>query len=161
MKVLISVALATILTTSVSAFDMSSMTSMATSAASSMSSSDNKSGSLVDMLTSSLGVTPTQATGGATALLSDAASKMSKEDVNALTSKVPAVSNMVNQNSSAMGGLGSMASSALGNDSVKSAFSALGMDADMVAQFTPIILNYVDSEAGASMMKSVKAALLD
>ena len=148
MKKLIFTLLSLMFITNVNAFDLGSI-------ASSMTSSDTKENSLVDTISSSLGVTNTQATGGITALLGSASTNMSKEDTDALTTKVPALSSFMGSDSSTSSMLTSLAS----NATVQEQFSALGLDASMVAKFTPIILNFINSEAGTTLMNIVKTAL--
>jgi hypothetical protein len=50
----------------------------------------------------------------------------------------------------AMGNLGSLAGS----------FEQLGMSPDMVQKFVPVVLDYVNSEGGATAMKLLQGALL-
>jgi hypothetical protein len=52
-----------------------------------------------------------------------------------------------------------MLGSLVSNTSLSSQFSALGMDGSMVAKFIPIILEFINTEAGSSIMKSVQSAL--
>jgi hypothetical protein len=49
-----------------------------------------------------------------------------------------------------MGNLGSLAGS----------FEQLGMSPDMVQKFVPVVLDYVNSEGGATAMKLLQGALL-
>lgn len=137
-----------ILVSNTYAFDLGSI-------ASGLTSSESKKNSLVDTISSSLGVTNTQAAGGITALLGNAATKMSKEDVSSLTSKVPEVSSFMGNDSSTSNLISSLAS----NSTVQEQFSALGLDTAMVSKFTPIILDFINSEAGSTLMNIVKAAL--
>lgn len=134
------------------AFDLSSAASMF-GATQSQEKSEVKTTSnpLISLLTSSLGVSDTQAIGGTTAILSKAASNMTGSDVSALTSAVPALSTFMGKDS-AVGSL-------LGASSLGSQFSALGMDSSMVAQFIPVILQFINSEAGSGLMQSVQSAL--
>ena len=104
---------------------------------------------------STLGVSNAQAVGGVTALLSNATTKMSKEDVGTLKKEVPEVSSFLGDKSSTSSLLSSIAS----NSTVQEQFKALGLDADMVSKYTPIVLDYINSEAGESLMKIVKSAL--
>jgi len=148
MKKLFFIIVSLVLVSNIYAFDLGSITN-------DMVSSDTKSNSLVDSITSSLGVTDTQAVGGVTALLSNASSNMSKEDINALTTKVPELSSFMGNDSSTSNLISSIAS----NSTVQEQFSALGLDASMIAKFTPLILNFINSEAGSTLMNVVKSAL--
>jgi hypothetical protein len=149
MKKLFFIMLNLVFIANIYAFDLGSIASSMTT------SSDTKSNSLVDTVSSSLGVTNTQAVGGITALLSSAASNMSKDDVNSLTTKVPELSSFMGGDSSTSNLLSSIAS----NATVQEQFSALGLDASMIAKFTPLILNFINSEAGSTLMNIVKSAL--
>ncbi len=149
------IALASTLALSAQAMDLGAVTKVATEAVAPQGSS--QSSGLVGALTSGLGITSSQASGGAAALLGSAASKMSGDDLSSLTSAVPALSSMMGGSSSGSGlaGLAGTAASAL---SVTDQFSSLGLDAGMVTKFMPIILNYVQGEGGVDAMNLLKSA---
>ncbi|MFW8629227.1 DUF2780 domain-containing protein [Vibrio natriegens] len=96
---------------------------------------------LTELLTSQLPVSTEQAAGGSSALLALAQSQLSGENSSELESLVPGLSSL------------SGAQSLLGNveslSAVQSAFDTLGLDASMISQFAPVILQYL-SEQGAS-----------
>jgi len=102
---------------------------------------------LLGSLTKQLGVTETQAAGGTAALLSMASQNLSGADSSLLKSVLPAElsstlsSQMLNQVTNMAG--------------VQSAFSALGLDASMVQQFAPIILQYVTANGGSDLLGSL------
>jgi len=148
MKKILLVILSLVFITSLQAFDLGSL-------ANSVTSSDKKENSLISSIMSTLGVSNAQAVGGVTALLSNATTKMSKEDVGTLKKEVPEVSSFLGDKSSTSSLLSSIAS----NSTVQEQFKALGLDADMVSKYTPIVLDYINSEAGESLMKIVKSAL--
>ena len=148
MRKLIFIMFNLLLISNVYAFDLGSI-------AKSMTSSEAKSNSLVDTISSSLGVTNTQASGGIAALLGNASSNMSKDNVNSLTKKVPELSSFMGGDSSTSNLLSSITS----NATVQEQFSALGLDPSMVSKFTPLVLNFIDSEAGSTIMNMVKSAL--
>ncbi len=148
MRKLIFIMFNLLLISNVYAFDLGSI-------AKSMTSSETKSNSLVDTISSSLGVTNTQASGGIAALLGNASSNMSKADINSLTKKVPELSSFMSGDSSTSNLLSSITS----NATVQEQFSALGLDPSMVSKFTPLVLNFIDSEAGSTIMNMVKSAL--
>ncbi len=112
---------------------------------------------LTNMLVSQLGVTQKQATGGAGSILSYAKESLSVEDFSKVASSVPGIDSLLGAVPSAGGALGS-AASALGGGSlggmaaVASQFSSLGLSADMVQKFTPVILNYVKGTGGSDVM---------
>ncbi|MCF6339231.1 MAG: DUF2780 domain-containing protein [Sulfurimonas sp.] len=148
------VLLATALISSVQAMNFGSITKMATEAVT--PSSASTSSGLIGALTSGLGVTSTQASGGAAALLGSAASKMSADNLSSLTSAVPALSSMMGGGSSS--GLLGLAGTAVSALSVGDQFSSLGLDAGMITKFMPIILNYVQGEGGSDAMNLLKTA---
>lgn len=96
---------------------------------------------LTELLTSQLPVSTEQAAGGSSALLALAQSQLSGENSSELASLIPGLSSL------------SGAQSLLGNveslSAVQSAFDTLGLDASMISQFAPVILQYL-SEQGAS-----------
>ena len=103
---------------------------------------------LIKNLTTSLGVTPTQAIGGTAAILNDAKGKMKPADFKTLTKQVPQVSTLLSAAPAGMLGLGSLGSQ----------FSMLGMDASMLDKFSPLILQYLQNGATPGMDKIVAAA---
>ncbi|MFZ6041251.1 DUF2780 domain-containing protein [Vibrio natriegens] len=96
---------------------------------------------LTELLTSQLPVSTEQAAGGSSALLALAQSQLSGENSRELESLIPGLSSL------------SGAQSLLGNveslSAVQSAFDTLGLDASMISQFAPVILQYLN-EQGAS-----------
>jgi hypothetical protein len=120
-------------------------------------------GSLVD----SLGVSEQQATGGAGAVFREAKDNMSPGDYTQLLDTVPGIDSLISAAPEA-GGLAGKASSLLGGSagSVKGmtaladSFGKLGLSPDMVNQFVPVILDFVQSEGGQQAMELVKNALL-
>ncbi|MFT7053515.1 MAG: hypothetical protein ACJAU1_001072 [Psychromonas sp.] len=110
-------------------------------------STKSTSGDLLGSLTSQLGVTEYQAAGGTAALLSMASQNLSGADSSLLKSIVPAElsttlsSQMLSQVTDMAG--------------VQSAFSALGLDANMVQQFAPILLQYVSANGGSDLLGSL------
>ena len=96
---------------------------------------------LTELLTSQLPVSTEQAAGGSGALLALAQSQLSGDNSSELESLIPGLSSL------------SGAQSLLGNveslSAVQSAFDTLGLDASMISQFAPVILQYLN-EQGAS-----------
>lgn len=103
---------------------------------------------LIKSLTSSLGVTPTQAIGGTAALINDAKGSMKPADFTALTKQVPAAGTLLNAAPSGLLGLGSLGSQ----------FSFLGMDASMISKFSPLVLEYLQNGATPGMDKILSTA---
>jgi hypothetical protein len=124
---------------------------------------------LVKSLTSKLGVTDEQATGGSGAIFNLAKQNLSKSKFAQISKAVPGIDKMMKaapKTESDNGMLGS-ASSLIAKDapavskaaSLTNSFSKLGMNADMLDKFTPIILDYVKSKGGDKTMNILQAVL--
>lgn len=118
---------------------------------------------LVTTLTDTLGVTEKQAKGGSGALFQNAKDNLSTDDFQKVSDAVPDMDGYLAaapaaETKSGLGGSLSSSLSSLGGDAAKlgsmadltSAFSALGMDSSMLGKFIPVVLDYVQSEGGAS-----------
>ncbi|OLQ70333.1 hypothetical protein BIT28_16540 [Photobacterium proteolyticum] len=103
---------------------------------------------LTDILANQLGVTSEQAAGGAGALLSLASSQLSADQASELSKMIPGSDALT---AAIPAGLGGMLTNI---DTINQVFSALGMDASMVSQFIPVVMQFLGSQ-GAS------AGLLD
>lgn len=103
---------------------------------------------LIKNLTTTLGVTPTQAVGGSAALINNAKTNMKPADFTTLTKQVPQAGTLLN---AAPAGL-------LGTGTLGTQFSALGMDPSMVNKFSPLVLQYLQNGATPSMDKILAAA---
>ena len=114
--------------------------------------------SLVDQLTKTLGVSKTQASGGAGAIFDAASKTMSAEDFGKVTSALPEVKSLLNaapkpdKESGGLGSLGSMLGDSGGTlsslSNLKDTFSKLGLNSDMIVKFLPIIMSYAQSKGG-------------
>jgi len=122
-----------------------------------------------------LDVTPTQALGGSGALLQLAKQQLSSNDYAQLAKSVPGIDKLTGDSGldqlSQLGALTGLlgqsdtsvnAQTAAVVDNVQSlgdvnqAFSALGMDAGMVSQFAPILLQYLGGQGvGGSLLQSL------
>jgi hypothetical protein len=102
---------------------------------------------LISTLTTSLGVTPTQAIGGTAAILNDTKGNMKPSDFKTLTKQVPQVNAL----------LSAVPAGMLATGDVGSQFSLLGMDSSMISKFSPFILQYLQSGAKPSMDKILSA----
>lgn len=102
--------------------------------------------SLVQNLSSQLGVSTQQAAGGTAALFALAQSKLPTSQFSGITDKVSGLSSLLGSGSSG----GGLASSLLGNISslggVEKAFSSLGMSSGLISQFTPIITQFLGTQ---------------
>ncbi|USD36364.1 DUF2780 domain-containing protein [Ferrimonas sp. SCSIO 43195] len=126
---------------------------------------------LIGMLTSQLGVSEQQASGGLGALLATAEPNMSAEGMNSLSGIIPNMDGLLASGAQLLGGdgassgtssllgglMGGNATSLLG---LNDAFSSLGLDSAMVAQFSQVLLDYVNSEGGQALMQQLQTALL-
>ena len=148
---------------------------------------------LVSRLTSSLGVTESQATGGAGAIFKYAKTRLSPDDFGQVASAVPGIDSLMKAapstesagsgggvtgvvgsmlgGSGALGGIGgalggsgsatSGVGGALGGlSALAGPFSNLGMSPDMIGKFVPVVLDYVKSTGGSSVMSVLKGALM-
>jgi hypothetical protein len=120
-------------------------------------------GSLVD----TLGVSEEQATGGSGAVFKEAKNNMSSVDYSQLLNAVPGIDSLISA-APQTGGLAGKASSLLGGSAgsvggmtaLADSFSKLGLSPDMVNQFVPVILDFVQSEGGQQVMALLKNALI-
>jgi hypothetical protein len=116
---------------------------------------------------SQLNVTPQQAVGGTSAMLGLAKNQLSSTDYSELAKNVPGIDSL-----SGGGELGALAGllgssgktagldNALGvvknTNDLNNAFSALGMDTGMIAQFAPLILQYFGQQGvGGSLLQTL------
>lgn len=123
---------------------------------------------LVNMLTSQLGVSEEQASGGASSILDYASGEMGADDFDIVSQSMPDLGSLVGGSSG--GGSSSLLESgssllgASGGDmggmaDIASSFSDLGMSPDMVSQFVPQILEYAKTNGSEQAMKLLQGAL--
>ncbi len=114
---------------------------------------------LIEQLTGQLGVSKTQAIGGSAALLAAAKSQLGSGQFNQLSNQAPGVDGLLSSAQALSGGqsmlsrLSGMGGHGQGGNTsslTSSAFSMLGMDAGMVSQFAPVMLNYLGQEGVSS-----------
>lgn len=125
--------------------------------------------SLVDMLTGKLGVTADQATGGAGAIFGFAKDQLSVDDFGKVADAVPEMDSLLEaapkpeDSEKESGGMSSMLSniggSAGGLASLVGSFDQLGLSADMIQQFAPVLLDYVEIGGGVDTMNLLKGVL--
>lgn len=140
-----------LLASNANAFDFGSVVQTLTPAAQSAAPAVDASLSsnpLIKNLTTTLGVTPTQAVGGTAALINNAKNNMSPSDFTTLTKQVPQTGTLLNAAPAGLLGLGSLSSQ----------FSFLGMDASMISKFSPLVLQYLQDGATPGMDKILAAA---
>ena len=121
---------------------------------------------LIGTLVNTLGVTEDQATGGSGAVFREAKNNMSSGDYSQLLKAVPGIDSLVSAapQSSGLAGkatslLGGSAGSATGMANLTDSFSKLGLAPEMVNQFVPVIMDFVQSEGGDQAMTLLKSAL--
>ncbi|HUH65889.1 MAG TPA: DUF2780 domain-containing protein [Syntrophales bacterium] len=124
---------------------------------------------LVQLLTKDLGVTEKQASGGAGSIFNLAKQNLSAGDFAQVSKAVPGINSMMAAAPKSEGATGMLggASSLLGGGAssvdkaagLAGSFSQLGMNAGMVNQFMPIIMNYVKAKGGQHTMQLLEGAL--
>ena len=126
--------------------------------------------SLVDMLTSKVsGVSADQAAGGAGAIFGFAKDQLSVDDFGKVADAVPEMDSLLKaapkpeDSEGQLGGMSSMLSniggSAGGLASLAGSFDQLGLSADMIQQFAPVVMDYVEIGGGADTMNLLKGVL--
>ena len=121
---------------------------------------------LIGLLTSQLGVTEQQATGGAGSLFGFAKEQMGVSDFDVVSSALPGVDSLIgaapDTGSSALGSASSLlggSSGGLGDMAgIAGSFSDLGMSPDMASQFVPVILEYAQSAGSEQAMQLLQGA---
>lgn len=106
---------------------------------------------LVNDLSSQLGVSTEQAAGGTAALFSLAKSQLSGDQFSGVTDQVSGLGTLLGGTGTGNGG--GLLSGVLGNvktlAGVQQAFSALGLSPEMIGQFTPIITQFLGNQGVA------------
>lgn len=124
---------------------------------------------LISKLVDALGITEKQAEGGVGALFNNAKENLSTEDFNKAAEAVPGVDKyMADVPSADSGGAGGLLKSSglssLGGSASKigsmaglaGTFSKLGMNAETMTKFVPIVTDFMESEAGSSVAGLLK-----
>jgi hypothetical protein len=115
-----------------------------------------QSSDLIGLLTSQLGVTQKQASGGAGALFNMAKENLGSTKFSSIKNAVPGISQMMKDGNVKLGGggmssLSGMASTLSGISKVNAIFKKLGLKPEMVQKFMPIILEFVNKKGGSSV----------
>jgi hypothetical protein len=118
---------------------------------------------IVKLLVDQLGVTESQAQGGAGAIFNMVKDKVSEDQFSSLSSAIPGLDTLVSAAPDSGGGLAGAIgglTSMLGGDGAEklgnlaglvSSFDKLGLDMDSVTKFVPIILSFVQSKGGDTL----------
>lgn len=125
--------------------------------------------SLISNLVEQLGISEQQAEGGAGALFSMAKEQLASGDFAQLTDAVPEITALVGSAPEAggaggmlgkLGGmLGGKAESMGQLAAVASSFSKLGLNREMISEFVPLILSYVQEQGGEGVRGILEKAL--
>ena len=127
---------------------------------------------LVSLLVQKLGITETQAQGGAGALFNMAKEKLSPQEFGQVADTVPEMDTLLQSAPKKNDGLGGMlgkGSSLLGGESKQNleggmglagSFSQLGLSPETMNQFVPVMLDYVESKGGETVKNLLASALL-
>ncbi|MDW6018755.1 DUF2780 domain-containing protein [Vibrio plantisponsor] len=118
--------------------DLSSMVS------STLSQTESNS-ALLTQITSQLPVSQTQAAGGVGSLLALAQNQLSDSNSSELETLLPGLNQLtsLSESSSAIAKIANM-------EAVNNVFNKLGLDSSMVAQFAPLVLQYLTSQGASS-----------
>jgi len=124
---------------------------------------------LINSLVSQLGVSQSQAQGGAGAIFKAAQERLGTGQFEQLLGAVPGVKESLAHAPASGGGglggfLGGLASLAGNSDMAQaaqllSAFSALGLNKDTLMKFIPLVLQFLESQGGNELVTKVRAAL--
>lgn len=122
-----------------------------------------QSSDLIGLLTSQLGVTQKQASGGAGALFNMAKENLGSTKFSSIEKSVPGISQMMKDGNIDLGGggmssLSGMASSLEGIAKVNAIFKKLGLKPEMVQKFMPIILEFVKMKGGNDISSLLASA---
>ena len=127
--------------------------------------------SLVDLLIQKLGVTETQAQGGAGAIFNLAKQVLNPQEFDQVAATVPEMDSLLKAAPQSGGGLSDLigkGSSLFGGETKKqldgamglaNSFSELGLSPDMVNQFIPVVLDFVESKGGETVKNLLASAL--
>lgn len=126
---------------------------------------------LVNVLVDQLGINSQQAMGGVGSIFSLARQRMSPADFMQLSGSVPDMDQYLSEVPQSSG---SSSSSWLGNAAdligdqanglgrlaaLAGSFQTLGMDTNMISQFVPVVLDYVQGQGGPGAMSLLQSAL--
>ena len=128
---------------------------------------------LINQLVTSLDVSEPQAEGGAGLLFKMAQEKLSGSEFAQVRNQLSGVGDMMAAAPSTeaggggvLGGVGNLLDSVGGNlgkvealADLAGGFDKLGLDADMIGKFVPVILQYARSEGGEGVMKILAKAI--
>jgi hypothetical protein len=116
---------------------------------------------LTDQLTRSLGVSETQAQGGAGLLFKLAKDVLDSGEFSKISAAVPGIDSLLSAapGGGMLGGLTKMFGEVGGLAGLAAGFSKLGMNSGMLAKFVPIVLQFVQSKGGDSVKALLEKAI--
>jgi hypothetical protein len=122
---------------------------------------------LIDMLVKQLGVSGTQAEGGAAVLFKAAKDKLGAGEFDKLLGGVPGLGDLLKKAPATGGGLGGLlgglAGAVGGNakliSTVMGGFGKLGLTVDDAKRFAPVIMNFLRSKVGPDVVSKLEQTL--
>lgn len=122
---------------------------------------------LVDLLTSKLGVTGSQAEGGAAVLLKAAKDKLGGAEFDQLLGGLPGLGDLMKKAPASGGGLGGMLgglASAVGGNAgliatIVGGFGKLGLTTDHAKKFVPVIMQFLNTKVGPDVVSRLEKTL--
>lgn len=125
---------------------------------------------LVTALVKQVGVSESQAQGGAGAIFKAAKEKMGGAQFDQLLGGLPGVKDLLTKAPAAggggglLGGLASMAGKMGGGDMAQAAqllatFGSLGMNKDTLMKFVPVLMQFLEAKGGKDLVGKVRGAL--
>ena len=122
---------------------------------------------LVDLLTGKLGVSVTQAEGGAAVLFKAAKDKLGGDEFNKLLGGVPGLGDLMKKAPAAGGGLGGLLggiAGAMGGNAalistIVGGFGKLGLSADDAKRFAPVMFDFLKTKVPPDVVGKLEKAL--
>jgi hypothetical protein len=123
---------------------------------------------LVDLLTKQLGVTGTQAEGGAAVLFKAARDKLGADEFNQLLGGVPGMPDLLKKAPATGGGglgglLGGLAGAVGGNaaliSTIMSGFGKLGLGVEDAKRFAPVVLSFLKTKVSPDVVTRLEKTL--
>jgi len=120
---------------------------------------------LISALTSQLGVTNQQASGGTGLLMKLARERLSSGEFQQVAAAIPGLDSLLKAAPDAGGGgvMGMLGKAVGGNAGdlaqLASGFSKLGLNANMIQKFIPVIMGYVQQHGGDSVTAILQKAM--
>ena len=122
---------------------------------------------LVDLLTGKLGVSVTQAEGGAAVLFKAAKDKLGGDEFNKLLGGVPGLGDLMKKAPAAGGGLGGLLggiAGAMGGNAalistIVGGFGKLGLTAEDARRFAPVMFDFLKTKVPPDVVSKLEKAL--